>query len=338
MLDARSFVNQYFPLGKKSPSGFHILKCPICHDKKDRAGFKFTTEGFGYNCFRGSCRHKFRWEPGSPPAKAMYELFATAGVSEFDIDSALSQYYTVSSTVKKEEKDPNRIIIRAPEEILPPGGSIRLENANTDDRRTREAIRFLLSKGLDPLGYPYYITNKPPQDGEYDFRNRIIIPYYRNGKVIFYQGRWYPERETKIKYLNVPGVSRDQMFFNLDELYKHTDAPLVLVEGVFDCIPLISHSISYGSNVLTKDQLEMLKRCRRRKILIPDYDAAGKFTVHQALEAGIEVSFPDWGDCKDLGKAAQRFGPVRVAGMIHEGIANSQIEAEVQAELLCKDI
>jgi len=271
----------------------------------------------------------------------MYALFATAGVSEFDIDSVLSEYYP-SSTAILEEKDPERIVIKTPPWIPLPSGSVPLKDSNPDDHRTKAAVRFLLKKGLDPLGYPYYLTHKPPAKEEFDFRNRIIIPYDYRGKTVFYQGRWYWDSPTNIKYLNAPGVSRDQIFFNMDELYRHTKDPLILVEGVFDAVPLIGHAISFNSNILTKDQLYMLNQSPRKKILVPDYDRAGRKTVDQILEQDWEtglwsVSFPDWGNSRDLGQASKHYGPVKVAGMIYEGMADSQIEAQVQSEIFCRD-
>jgi hypothetical protein len=339
MIDLYSFVVQHFRLGKKSPSGFFLTKCPMCHDDQWRAGFKFNPTGFGYNCFRGSCGHKFRWEVGEEPSTALYKLFATVGLSEDDIDDTLETDYLAAPARAQEPKgDKTEVVIKNLPTIDLPTGSFPLKDGNGSDARVQRARQFLQEeKGLNPDDYPYHLTFAMPKKEEGDFRNRVIVPFYRNGRIVFYQGRWCGEWESKIKYLNAPGVSREQVIFNLDEIYNHKKTPIILVEGVLDAIALQPFAASFLSNILTEEQIFILNKSSRRKILIPDYDSAGAVTVEQALGEDWEVSFPDWGEAKDLNEAVARYGPTKVAGMIHSGICESSVEAEIMSEYYCVD-
>lgn len=330
--DWYSFISRHFQLGKKSSRGFYPLKCPVCQDTKPRAGFKFHDDGgFGYNCFRGSCRHKLRYS-GGIPSENMERLFTSIGLIEADY-AHLTDYLPGNDKKAFEKK---LIKLEEPEEVELPLGATLLQDCDINDIRTKWAIQFLLDKGIDPLATPFYITHRPPAMGQKDFRNRIIIPFYFHEKLVFYQGRWYnPEKETNAKYLNASGGKRESIFFNMDELERQTDAPLLVVEGAFD--GLVLGAVGCLSNTLTDEQIARLKRCPRRKIIVPDFDKAGHKTVEQALDENFNVSFPDWGSCGDLGDAVGKYGKFTAASMIIKGEASSKAEARIMADLYCHD-
>jgi len=331
--DWLSFIQRNFTLGKKSPKGFYPLKCPVCNDTKTRAGFKFDDPfgSIGYNCFRGTCTHKFRWLEG-PVTENMEKLFESAGIPRQDYNHLVTIFRDDNHNPENEE---NIIRIKVPEEVELPRGSKLLMNSDPNDPRTKWAVDFLLSKGIDPLDIPFYLCNTPPKKGDLDFRNRIIIPFYYHGKLIFYQGRWYNPniKQPKAKYLNCRGAEREQLFYNMNELDRETPAPLLVVEGVFDAEKI--GAVSALSNIITEEQIFRLKRCPRRIIIVPDYDKAGYKTVEQANENGFEVSFPDWGSLNDLGEAIEKYGKFKVAGMVIEGICSGPEDALTKAGIYC---
>jgi len=299
-----------------------------------RAGFKFEGGGFGYNCFRGRCNHKFRWN-GGPASENMYKLFDSAGIARDRWEYLLDLYSDVLPKVDL----PRALIIKKPQEITLPSGSFPLQDGDPDDLRVKLAIKFLVDeKGVSPLEYPFFLTFMPPQKGEMDFRNRIIIPVYHEEKLIFYQGRIYRKdiKSWGAKYLNAPGVEREQLFSNMDELDRDTDAPLIVTEGFFDS--LLIGGVSGLSNVLTDEQIVLLNRSLRRKIIVPDYDKAGRRLIEQSIRNEWGVSFPDWGSsCKDLGKAIQQYGKYKVASMIREGIIEDETQIRIMMGLYCLD-
>jgi hypothetical protein len=330
--DFFSFISRSFRLGKKTPRGFYPLRCPVCRDKKVRAGFKFEGVGFGYNCFRGKCQHKFRWK-GGPAGDKMYKLFDAASIPRGDWAHLID---LLPSSSSESEAQPAEVVIKKLSPINLPGGATPLQDCNPEDIRTRWAIEFLLEKIDNPLSYPFFLTHVLPSNGEMDFRNRIIIPIYHQGNLIFYQGRWYNKtlRTPRAKYLNAPGVEREQLLFNMDELDRETESPLLVVEGIFDALMLAG--VSCLSNNLTDEQLLLLRRSPRRKLFVPDYNKAGKKLVYQALDNDWDVSFPDWGSCEDLGEAVKRHGKYKTAGMIYEGIAPTRFDIKNFAELKCQ--
>ena len=313
-----SLISRHFPLGKQSSKGFYLLKCPVCQDSKVRAGFKFDGSGFGYNCFRGKCGHRFRWLGGMPNenlTRKMDQLFSAVGLREedwmhlcFEDSGNPEEMVRVLAELKRE----------LPEAFLPKGSTL-LTDCDTENPRTKMAIEFLLHRGIDPLCHPFYLTHDHPvrAKGELDFRERIIIPFLQKGRTIFYQGRWYhPTIKCKgPKYLNSPNLDRDQVFFNLDEIHRQVDTPLVVAEGVFDALML--NGISALSNVLTEEQIRILHQSPRRLIFVPDHDFAGQKMVDQAIQEDWDVSFPDWGSCDDLGDAVAKYGKYRAAGFGH---------------------
>lgn len=103
------------------------------------------------------------------------------------------------------------------------------------------------------------------------FYGRIIIPYFRNNKIVYYSGRttigWKP------KYLNVSaelcGNSASTVFYNEDALNMYDS--VYLVEGAIDAETLGDNAIARSGWNLSADQMSMIVQSSCKEIrIVPD--------------------------------------------------------------------
>jgi len=328
-------IHSNFSLGSPNSKGWHPLRCPVCGDRKTRAAFIFSDNGFGYNCFRGKCGFKVR----VPAAKSdvdikpsLDRLFSSVGLRNNDWDYL---YYESANNIYKPLTLPEKAstLLKDPPEVKLPFGTHELLNANPNNPKTTWVIDYLFNRGIDPADQTFYVTTVPPRKGELDWRDRLIIPFYYKKKLIFYQGVWFnPKYKTKIKYLNAEAAERDSIFYNMDELDRDTDEPLFIVEGAFDA-NWFQNSVGTLSNTLTDQQLIRLNRCPRRKIVVPDHDKAGAKMIEHAIRENWDISIPDWTN-KDIDGAVRRLGKIKVASMIMEATISKLEDKQTELEFL----
>ena len=123
--------------------------------------------------------------------------------------------------------------------------------------------------------------------GKGSMTGRVVIPIHNgNGQLVAYAGRMPgkpPDEETP-KYKLPPGYRKAQELFNSHRAFREPDdAPLVIVEGFFDCLALWQHGIRrvvalMGSS-LSPQQEEMIAAAvkpQHRIILMLDEDDAGR--------------------------------------------------------------
>ena len=144
------------------------------------------------------------------------------------------------------------------------------------------------------------------------FVDRIIFPIHNlDGEPIAFTGRIY-NNSNQAKYFN----SRESSIFKKGQiLYNYHRAlptikqkrELIIVEGNMDAIRLylsgITNVVALMGTVLTKDQIDVIKKLRSKVILMLDNDEAGfnaTLSVGQALEqANIECGVVRLSDYKD---------------------------------------
>jgi DNA primase len=190
---------------KSDPDEVYVA-CPFCGDEQKRMGINVNL-GIAH-CFRASCewkttdkRHLFR------------ELAKVLNVTE-TLDR------TVSRKLPRKIKKPR-----------PSGARCRLPEGyekftqDSGDEVEQQAWSYLLNRGMTPqqifkhhLGYAAV--------GEQAYR--IIIPIYRNGKLVAYTGRDFTGTQTDLKYKNSPGP---KYLYNLPRR-KHSK--VLLLEGPAD--------------------------------------------------------------------------------------------------------
>ena len=139
---------------------------------------------------------------------------------------------------------------------------------------------------------------------------RVIIPYIFREKIIYWQARALDESITP-RYKN-PTIEKENIFFNMDELYRYTDDPLFVCEGPTDALSIGKNAVALlGSTLSEFRERELKKVASRRKIIfVIDKNLNGlklgtKVLKHEDLEWYV-TCFPD--NVDDSNQALLRFG------------------------------
>lgn len=284
-------------LGRESASGFRAIRCEVCHDHSERAGFKFDGSVVGYNCF--NCGAKFVFEEGSTEiGKNARRILETYGISREEINEVVGSAFFKKSNEPKEitlEALKPQIKLYTPEIQLPPNshplGSDFCEELQVP------LIEYLMKRHIDPLAVQAHFSTDPK------FLNRVIIPCMRDGKVIFWQARTILDG-VKPRYAS-PSISKEAVFWGYDNMWRNYDLPLFCTEGIFDaaCVD----GVALLGSKLNESKIEVLRRCRRRKIFVVDRDDNGGALAELALKEGWEITFTAIG-AGDVNTSVQKYG------------------------------
>ena len=323
-------VRKYITLpSRPSAKGWYSIKCQSCNDYKVRGGFKFENGVTSYHCF--NCQTKASYDDNRKfLSDEMVTILQSFGIPNSELNQlrfdALGHNYIKHNKPADITQNP---LIEIP---LPP----HFYKLTDDDNDTwsviaREYLEF--DRGIDYKDYPFYLSYGGISKHDKQWPGRLIIPYYRRGRLIFYQGRDLLGTR-KIRYKNAVTENNSIILYGYNEIYDNTSTdPLFIVEGFFDAYHIGGVAI-LGSE-LSKPKIDVINQSRRRKIYIPDMYGNGIPPALAAIEAGWEVSVPDIGTCKDVNDAVMRFGKLYVIKSILEK-AMSGFDATVAVTTLCK--
>jgi hypothetical protein len=188
-------------------------------------------------------------------------------------------------------------------------------------------VEYLLSRRIDPLFTRACFSTVP------EFSRRVIIPFYRGGKVIFWQAR-HIDSGVKPRYLSAP-VAKNAVLYGYDQLLRHSQLPLFVTEGIFDAIPLDGAAL-LGSSPTTA-QLEVLRQSKRRLVFVIDRDNNGQGLALVAQANNWEITFVD-PKVADVNDSLQRFGRIYTVWSLLNNItrpkANSLDQLAMNMQLL----
>lgn len=315
-------IEEKVPLGPKNPRGWYSVRCPVCNDHSERAGFTHDGIYTGYSDW--NCGAKARFEEGSGRLSRNFrDILAAFGITKEDLSVIRSALF-----VPKKDDEPEVTLeamrkvklftpeVPLPEKSYPIGADHHVE-------LQLPLAEYLEGRGVDPLQVKAYFSLDPR------FLNRVIIPYLREGKVIYWQAR-HIDRSVKPRYLNSP-AARDAVLYGYDELFTWSDLPLFVTEGVFDAI-VLKGVCTLGSS-LNEAKIEVLKRSRRRIIFVIDRDRTGDELGRSALDNGWEISFVD-PRAEDANDSVCRFGlPYTVYSLIKNATNKPTYPQQSQLQL-----
>lgn len=284
-------------LGRESSGGFRAVRCEVCHDHSERAGFKFDGSVVGYNCF--NCGAKFVFEEGSTDAgKNTRRILEAYGITREELNEVCGSAFFKKNNEAKEitmEALKPQIKLFTPTIELPPN-SYPLGSDFADELQA-PLIEYLVNRCIDPLEVNAHFSTDPK------FLNRVIIPCMREGRVIYWQARTIL-KDVKPRYAS-PSISKEAVLWGYDNLWKNYDEPLFVTEGIFDAA-CINGAALLGSK-LNESKLEVFRRCKRRKIVVVDRDANGGALAELALAEGWEITFVSQG-VADVNQSVQKYG------------------------------
>jgi hypothetical protein len=307
----------HFKLGS---TGWLTGKCPLCNDYKDRAGFKFSSDGGAYNCF--NCSTTARFVDGQPLSKKMREILLAFGATKDELSEVSNAGFFRPVEKNISLASVTQINTDTPTVNLPKG-SMRLGHSEFIDYQVK-LVQYLISRRIPIDSYPFYFSL------EEKMLNRIIIPYYRNGNIIYWQARSI-DPLAKRRYENCP-ASKEAAIFNMDRLNHHSDGPLFVCEGVFDAF--ICKGVAILGSKLTAAKKQLLAASRRRLVFVIDKDQNGAKLGMDALSNGWEIVFVPNG-AADINKSAERFGSIWTINELMKNITSGD-DAYLQIKLKCK--
>lgn len=328
----KEVITQHIQLPPARGNGWNSVLCKVCGDhgkKGKRAGFKFDGDVTAYSCF--NCGHSAVFDPAEHthmPAK-MATVLEAFNIPEVDWRPVLFGALMNKDGSTKESRPTFKDI--EPDEVKFPPYFYQLTD-DPSDEWAQWAIEYLKEdRGIDWKSYPFYLVRKTTAPDNAKWYGRLIIPVYKDDKLIFWQGRDLTGLLQK-KYMS-PDFSRDKVMSGFDKIQEYSDAPLYIMEGWFDAYWL--NGVAIFGNKMTPEQIKWLNRTNRPKVIIPDRMGDGQLLAEQALDLGWSISLPDTGSEKDINDAVNKYGHLYVMKAVKDGTC-SGFEAQTRLKLYCK--
>lgn len=307
-LDLEALIRQHVKLGRPNGAGFEQCVCADCDDYKERGAFKFEGDVIGYNCFNCGLKLKFDNTEFKRPSGRFIKMLEAFGIPE-DVVKALVAKHLISSgslsntpaaakeAAEKIEKWAPPKEFPVPQDWVPITG-----DASPWCEVAREYLK--VKRALSPVDYTFFASDARGYEG------RVIIPFYHNGRLIYWQARSVDDDVFAPRYIN-PKADKDKIIFNYDELIDGPSVePLFVNEGAIDSISIGKRAVALNGSTLSDWQYGELKKVARRGrklIFVIDKNENGYNLGMRALKEGWFVTvLPDGVD--DANKGRVRFG------------------------------
>jgi len=313
------------PKRKLTTGGWTSFNAPCCqhrgegHDTKLRGGIRVESDGFVYHCF--NCHFAAGWTPGKLLSKNTRNLFSWLGMNEADIGKLNLAALKIKDDQPVLKKTLNLVMLEKPlPDDCKPIDTWIAEGAQ--DSELFDVISYLVDERK--VSWDWYNWHWSSAPG---FRDRVIIPFYHEGKIVGYTGRKI--KPGKPKYLT---DSQSGYVFNIDA--QGWDRKYVIVsEGQFDAIAV--GGVGIMTNEPNEAQVMRLNTLGREVIVVPDKDKPGAKMLKSAITNGWSASLPPWeDDIKDIADAVKRYGRLYVLSTI----LHYRVSGEIKINLLKKKL
>lgn len=286
-IDVESFLENHFTSITPVPTKIgevRVSPCPECGGRKRKLYVNIESRTF--QCFK--CGYSGRIGSGVQGKDLMLDM--GANIHDYIIDDGLDSYLSRPHTPTEKEKIVTPIVKQLPAEYRPIIGNNSVQG--------NQALTYLRNRGMNDsliaeykLGFCF--------SGEY--ANRIIIPYYENGELLFYTGRDFTD-SLDPKYLNV-SWERKHFFFNYERVVSRNGYDfIVIVEGPFDVLSMPEHAVCLlgKAKELSEEQVKLLKKFKRIYIAL-DNDATKDsyalcMNIRKKFSAVYTVVLPEGSD------------------------------------------
>ena len=326
----RQYVN--IPSTPAGTGWYPVLHTACDHGKKGpRAGFKFEDDNVAFHCFNCATNAVYIPSEYAYLSDKMKQILNDFGVPETEYQQVVIENLAEYAGKSKPEVSIIQENIE-PMEIPLPDEFYLLQDAPKNDNWAEVAKWYLLEeRGVDPFSYPFMLSRKACLPHMKKWIGRIILPIYKDGRLIFYIGRDLVG--NKLKKYESPAVSRDKILFGFDQLFINSDQPLYIVEGLFDALAI--DGVAIIGNEISDSMAKWINKSRRKKVYIPDRFGDGLRAAKQALEYGWFISTPDISeDCKDMNDAVKKYGKLYVLKTLAEHTADG-FTADVNLGIYC---
>ena len=305
---------------KTTPSGWTSFNAPCCvhnnenADTRGRGGVIYEGTNVSYHCF--NCGFKASWQPGRNLSYKFKNLLERMNAPDADITKLALDVRRENEGVEVQKHNvelPTFGTVHLPED------SVRIADIENFDKHSMAVLEYMAARNLNLDDTDYYWS---PQLG---YRERLIIPFYYEGRIIGYTARTVGE--SKPKYLT---DSQPGFVYGLDE-QGHNKIFCILCEGPLDAIHIEGCALT-GSDIGDAQAL-LLNRLGKDIYVVPDRDKAGSKLVEQAIDRGWHVSMPDWdADINDIGDCVTRHGRLYTLYSIASAAESSPLKIRLKAK------
>jgi len=266
--DIQSALLALLPSKRKLTSGgWTSFNAPCCHhrgerpDDRLRGGVKVEKDGFVYHCF--NCGFAAGWTPGKILSKNSKSLFGWMGMNEIEIGKLNL------ATLKIKDDQPvlkKALTFTLIEKELPDGAMSVIEWINTGylpdvAEDIGKIVEYIIGRGMDLDWYNWMWSPAP------GYVDRVLIPFYQDGKVVGYTGRKI--KPGKPKYLT---DSQSGYVFNIDA-QSYDRKYVIVLEGQFDAIAV--DGVGIMTNEPNEAQVARINALGKEVIVVPDRDRPG---------------------------------------------------------------
>jgi DNA primase len=255
--------------GQATSKGNYAFKCPFCTHHKNKMEISLRTTEKHENFWH--C-----WVCGAK-GKTLLTLF-----KKIKAPSSKIAELNILVVPSKKNKTIEYGALELPKEF------ISLSQHTTDkiaQIELKHAVKFLSKRGItadDIIKYGIGFCKEGP------YAERVIIPSFDElGKLNYFIARSYKDSERK--YKNPPVAAKEAIGF---ELYINWDAPIILVEGMFDALTIKRNVIPLFGKVLHDKLMKKLVESSVDRIYIALDNDARKDALKQAerlMSYGKEV-------------------------------------------------
>jgi DNA primase len=254
--------------GQSTSKGNYAFKCPFCTHHKNKLEVNLRTTAKRENFWH--C-----WVCGVK-GKTLLTLFKKIKAPQ----DKINELNLLVIPTKKEEIITGTL--KLPKEFILLSNPVEDKIAQIE---AKHALKFLKKRNITQNDIVKYNIGFC-KDGVYS--ERVIIPSYdTEGRLNYFIARSYKDSDRK--YKNPPALAKDVIGF---ELYINWDAPIILVEGIFDALTIKRNVIPLFGKVLHSKLMQKLVKSSVDRIYIALDNDARKDALKQAenlMSYGKEV-------------------------------------------------
>lgn len=320
---------------KRSSNDWNTRNCPMCHtqgesrDTRGRFGIRFPPSGdIAVACF--NCGFKTSHTESRMFGKKFILFLKEIGIPDQTISKINFELYRAVNKVA-----PTKAVIEA-ESITKSWDTIELPKDAHPLRMWLEhgcnapaflkVIKYLKGRSLYHVDAFYWSPDK-----DWMMNRRVIIPCWYEGRIVGYSARFVGNDKVSSVPKYTSSVPKGYVY-NLDPQLTGERKFVILAEGELDAFNV--DGISVMGNLVTSDQLSVIRRVPGQKIVIPDQDNPGNKLIDAALEEGWWVSFPKWPTgIKDVSKSVEIYGRIATTKMILDAAEDDPVGVKVKYEL-----
>lgn len=297
----------YVTQGPNTKRGEVSVKCPFCgeDDPSEHLGISLKDEAWG--CHRNAMHRGKKPERliqaltgcSAQQAKLIVKQFSLADPD--NLDDALKALDAIDDIEEVPHHGPDNSLKLFVEfdDITPEG-------------RGKRFFYYLVERGFgDPVGLAQAYGLKCATMGRW--KDRIIIPIYRKGRLMAWTGRAIQTPKLAPRYLSTSSVIKEAIF-NEDELAGGGDI-LFVCEGPFDALKLDNYGYELNARAtcifgtsITVDQIFLLKEAAknfRKVVFMLDTDAIEQtFMANDWLPGAVIGMLPE--GVKDPGEMSRQ--------------------------------